>query len=243
MDDSRCLVKFYEMNKSFCDAALSGMLVDAEFPFKLSATQHSIVMQDMPLAVRNIERNMHARVALLLVGRSGTGKTTIALNRFWLRWKLFRNCGEPSTTADGTGSRWHGVFLTANPVLLSKARATFRRMQRGVSDCEACAADNFVPMSLQPDAVSTATFPLFVSANDWLHMLDNTVVDPTLPKLKVSVVSMPRDRLYVPHHLFFSVFVLTCFMSTCLFGLQADLVEAQKLHRYSKHSEMEICHS
>lgn len=87
-----------------------------------------------------VEDSVNGEKALLLIGRSGTGKTTIAMKRMAVRWQLCRKAGYPwsvarpqnrhrfrsrkpafpSASAAFSPSRTvrHGVFVTANGVLV-----------------------------------------------------------------------------------------------------------------------------
>lgn len=54
--------------------------VDVEFPFRVSPAEQEI-----------IQYNADPPCSLVLVGRSGTGKTTCAVYRMWGRWLAFRS--------------------------------------------------------------------------------------------------------------------------------------------------------
>ena len=181
VDDSRTLVKFYQMNAAFCSLVLKGVLSEKlQFPFKTDQLEDDII-------------NQTGTTALLLVGRSGTGKTTISMNRMFIAWQRFYvSTNRPSAfdvshdTKAMVGT-WNGVFVTANPVLVTAVRDVFRNMQLGY------ASDSCIqilpekpeqPSTLHAHDCSLGTFPMFVSAGDWLALLDATMCSTELPSLR-----------------------------------------------------------
>ena len=76
----------------------------------------------------------------------------------------------------------------ANEVLVHAVRDVFRNMQlsyegQGVRILPQHAE---IPTSLRPEAVTERTFPMFVSAQDWLLLLDGTVCCDNLDDLRAS---------------------------------------------------------
>jgi hypothetical protein len=173
-DDSRTLVKFIEMNTDFCDKAMKGLLTD-KMAFKTNQREHEIVMN-----------SIDGKRALLLIGRSGTGKTTIAMHRMSVLWQLFQAENKRTEATQLTKRReWHGVFVTANGVLVSEVRDVFRERQLGSSGGhqQMLPEKGILPASLNEADVTDGVFPMFISAHDWLNLLDATLVDPKLPQL------------------------------------------------------------
>lgn len=54
--------------------------VEVDFPFRVSPSEQAI-----------IENDPDPPCSIVLVGRSGTGKTTCAVFRMWARWLTFRH--------------------------------------------------------------------------------------------------------------------------------------------------------
>lgn len=54
--------------------------VEVDFPFRVSPSEQAI-----------IESDPDPPCSIVLVGRSGTGKTTCAVFRMWARWLTFRH--------------------------------------------------------------------------------------------------------------------------------------------------------
>ena len=191
-----------------------------------------------------VEDSVNGEKALLLIGRSGTGKTTIAMKRMAVRWQLCRKAGYPwsvarpqnrhrfrsrkpafpSASAAFSPSRTvvrHGVFVTANGVLVvswqqlllgftahpavcnrlrimlmlslpsqNEVREVFRARQLGAAGGD---TSNLLPEkvlytgSLSTAKVTENMFPLFISASDWLYVLDATMVDPDLNTLQLDL--------------------------------------------------------
>ena len=106
------------------------------------------------------------RSSLLVVGRSGTGKTTVAIQRMVL--------GQMQH-----GNSLHQIFVTMNPVLLSFVKRNFRAF------CPRSGATREHPTSLL--SACDDDFPLFLDTRQWLTLLMRTVID-FLPGKSVCVV-------------------------------------------------------
>ena len=70
-DDEHNVITFYSFDNSFVKSMLDGDDVRRDFPFKEWPKEHDII--NMP----------QGKVSILLLGRSGTGKTTCCLYRLW----------------------------------------------------------------------------------------------------------------------------------------------------------------
>jgi len=69
---------------------------------------------------QDLGKDLHS--SILLCGRSGTGKTSIAVNRMWAFYKYYQSsCHE----------KFNQVFVTANPVLRNEVRKSFCGMKAG----------------------------------------------------------------------------------------------------------------
>eukprot|EP01043_Picozoa_sp_COSAG02_P018800 COSAG02_NODE_888_length_16167_cov_293.783234_10_plen_1677_part_00 len=174
VDDSRTLVKFYQLNEAFCSLVLKGILSEKlQFPFKTDQLEDDII-------------NQKRDKALLLVGRSGTGKTTISMNRMWIAWQRFHATTEPQSQSHSTSNVWNSVFVTANPVLVHAVRDVFRNMQLAYegSGVEILPEKADIPLSLHSEMATPDMFPMFVSSRDWLLLLDSTVCSDDLAAKK-----------------------------------------------------------
>jgi len=103
-----------------------------------------------------VHMNPHPPSSLLVVGRSGTGKTTVAIERMLLQESQY-------------GIGLNQVFVTMNPGLLRCVEKKFRTLcSRG--------AGRTVPRSIL--SATAQDFPLFLDTRQWLSMLLRSVVDP-----------------------------------------------------------------
>ncbi|XP_072045621.1 TPR and ankyrin repeat-containing protein 1-like isoform X2 [Amphiura filiformis] len=80
------IMKFYSFNSSLVNAILTDSSVKVDFPFRVTELEHAIInLQPRPPS------------SVLLLGRSGTGKTTCCLYRLWTAfvryWKLACDTG------------------------------------------------------------------------------------------------------------------------------------------------------
>ncbi|KAK9807285.1 hypothetical protein WJX73_007725 [Symbiochloris irregularis] len=164
--DTYTLLKFYNLSSELLRSVLDSMddsVVD--FPFRVSPAEQEI-----------IELEPDPPAPMLLVGRSGTGKTTCAVFRMWARWHTFyQQSTEP----------FNQVFLTASATLRQQVAKAFRKLQANVL----CDAEE----SLRLEELSRAeyhslagipadAFPLFWTTKQFLRALDATLPQPFFPR-------------------------------------------------------------
>ena len=76
-----------------------------EFPFLPDETEHLII-------------SMSENTSVLLIGRSGTGKTTIVVQRLWLHYRINLDRRLHTVMAsEEPEPQLHQLFVTANPIL------------------------------------------------------------------------------------------------------------------------------
>ena len=76
-DDEYNVITFYSFDNSFVNTMLNGDSVRRDFPFKEWPKEHDII--NMP----------QGKCSILLLGRSGTGKTTCCLYRLWNQFQTY----------------------------------------------------------------------------------------------------------------------------------------------------------
>lgn len=76
-DDEYNVITFYSFDNSFVKSMLNGENARRDFPFKEWPKEHDII--NMP----------QGKVSILLLGRSGTGKTTCCLYRLWNQFQTY----------------------------------------------------------------------------------------------------------------------------------------------------------
>ena len=132
-----------------------------DFPFRVSQPEMDIITHEAT-----------PPAAMLLIGRSGTGKTTCAVYRLWARWLLARQAGVPLTA----------VFITASATLRSQVAASFRRLRAAtfsVADAAAVAEAEAVPLT-HLLAVPDWRWPLFLTSAEYLKLVDASLPAPFL---------------------------------------------------------------
>ncbi|XP_038048876.1 TPR and ankyrin repeat-containing protein 1-like [Patiria miniata] len=87
------IMKFYSVNSTLVYAMLNDSNVKVDFPFRVTELEHAIInLQPRPPS------------SILLLGRSGTGKTTCCLYRMWTKffkyWQQVSMTGEPLIPRD-----------------------------------------------------------------------------------------------------------------------------------------------
>jgi hypothetical protein len=162
--DTFTLMKFFDVTPELVVACLSGADdTRVDFPFRVSPPEAAL-----------IAKAPNPPAALLLVGRSGTGKTACAVYRLWSRWLLARQAGTPLAA----------LFVTASATLRQQVAASFRCLRAATfTPAEAAAADaaeasNAPLASLL--AVPQHRFPLFLTSSEYLRLLDASLPSPFL---------------------------------------------------------------
>jgi ankyrin repeat protein len=148
-----------------------------EFPFIPDEREDSIINSNMNCS------GSHS--SILLVGRSGTGKTSIAVGRMWA---LYKHCHSES---------WHGgpynqVFVTANRVLRDQVRKSFQGMKHGFTGVQDGVSE--YPHTLRD--VPEGMFPLFLTQGEFLKMLDGTLAKPFWPRAEDGSLQHPVDNAF-----------------------------------------------
>jgi hypothetical protein len=161
--DTFTLLKFFDLTPELVHACLAGADESrVDFPFRVSPVEAAIIAkQPQPAA------------AMLLVGRSGTGKTTCIVYRLWTRWLQAHQAGMPLAA----------LFVTASATLRQQVQASFRRLRAATyadrgEEAAVAAAEEAPLTSLL--AVSPHRWPLFLTSGEYLGLLDKTLPEPFL---------------------------------------------------------------
>jgi hypothetical protein len=129
-----------------------------------------------------IQQDIETRTSsMLLVGRSGTGKTSIAVGRMWALFRHWHSQAAEDQHSDAMLRQgFNQVFVTGNRVLRDQVRKSFTSMKQ-------CFLKQYgVPVMTQYPAsfngVTNDMFPMFLTQTEWLLMLDCTLQDPFFPR-------------------------------------------------------------
>ncbi|EKX42080.1 hypothetical protein GUITHDRAFT_111932 [Guillardia theta CCMP2712] len=168
--ESLNVLKFYALSDEFLKSlndfeknkrsVKGGEHVFPEFPFLPDDREDEIINR----------RIANSTCSTILVGRSGTGKTSIAINRMWKMYSCL-------SVNESKLQDYNQVFVTANRVLRDQVRKSFKNMQAGVQHVD---PKSDYPPSLW--SVSSEAFPLFLTESEWLQMLDATLARPFWPR-------------------------------------------------------------
>jgi len=112
---------------------------------------------------------------VLLLGRSGTGKTTCALLRLFSRYKLFEEYKESMQGQIESSQHFHPLFITLSPVLCSQAQKYFQKLINEDVGGAQLASQEEIPKNMH---LGEAQFPLFLTLRQFLKMLDGTLEEP-----------------------------------------------------------------
>ena len=184
--DSYVLLKFYEMSHGLVRSLLDSRCGDSEYAFRMSETEHAVC-----------RLNPDPPESILLIGRSGTGKTTCLLYRMFLNYHAYwRSFFKGTRVFDGGHSHHNQLFVTSNPVLRAEVRRYFTGMVAGCSADEVSEGGGEdggvapLPYACPPGESSglpghslsglgdKGSFPLFLTKREWLVALDGVVDEP-----------------------------------------------------------------
>lgn len=101
------LLKFYDLSSTLIRAVLAGLAAQVDTPFRVAPAEAAVIAAPLGRSI-------------LLLGRSGTGKTTVACFRLFAGWLAGWQVGEPRRT----------IFVTASGTLRREVERAFRRMRR-----------------------------------------------------------------------------------------------------------------
>jgi hypothetical protein len=160
--------KFYHFTNDFINVILSGTAANVDFPFEVTGQEKKIIClpNDAPI---------------MLLGRSGTGKTTCLLYRMWRNFVNFweKTAGMESEPAAHNGpcsESLHQLFVTKNPVLCDRMKKNFTRLVRGRSTLKHLVdsqSDRRLPPRIQD--VDDHSYPLFLTIRQFLVLLDGSL--------------------------------------------------------------------
>ena len=175
-------LKFYRFDAAALQSLLSAHGA-IELPFNVTEKEYEILTAGR-------ENKVEPR-AVLLLGRSGTGKTTCIVARMWREFRQYWGAAycpgagdqaaafEPRITCtrrDGGSSlgHWRAVFVTRNAVLRDQVERNFNGFRCGQTDVpqrSSAGGTRFDTFA----SVRAEDFPLFVSGQEWLKMLDSSL--------------------------------------------------------------------
>ena len=185
-DDEFNIITFYSITPSMINSILSGVEPRRDFPIKEWPKEHEII---------NMPTN---KEAIVLLGRSGTGKTTCCLYRLWNIFHTYwdravdigpwyrhnpllvsRPIGEeehqldPQDEDDSKGvEHLHQVFISKNHVLCAQMKKKFYDLVAGYPKLAEHSSYESVPSPSKLDRVVDHSYPLFLTSRQFLLLLD-----------------------------------------------------------------------
>lgn len=151
--------------ESYFDVLLNNESSKRDFPISLSQHEHEIIK--LP----------YRKKAIILCGRSGTGKTTTCIYRMWNEFQTFWSSQAKN---HGDDKAIHQMFLTKSPVLCSQVKKEFHKLMRNSGHFEEFVSESNAKqmkviagglLSIYNDKV----FPLFMTSRNFLLHLDSSL--------------------------------------------------------------------
>ena len=150
-DDDRqfTLLKFYELNAGAVKLLLDGQDESMDLPFTPGPKEHEI-----------IHFNADPQRSILLMGRSGTGKTTCLVFRMWAQYAQYMDGQQ--------GSQPRQLFLTKNDVLCREVERSFNNM--GLAWRKRVGPESFDKEKKEDS--DRANVAKFLTSSEWLDALE-----------------------------------------------------------------------
>ena len=150
------IVKLFQLTDAMagvvCQRAQVAPHSAREFPFAPDAAESDVIQK----ATQNS--------SALVLGRSGTGKTSILLNIMFQAYSAHCKAAGPEGSAPP--KPFNQIFVTCNAVLVGSVRKSFGNMHLGAIDLQ--------PLPAESDS---ASFPKFLNRQQFLLFLDDHVPD------------------------------------------------------------------
>ncbi|XP_062604974.1 TPR and ankyrin repeat-containing protein 1-like [Saccostrea cucullata] len=187
------VLKFYFFSTDMAVCALDPRENAKDFPFKVTEKEHAII-------------NLSSAGPLLLMGRSGTGKTTCCLYRLWSQYDQHNktvieyeenqaddedNSKQTSSTAqmcekdqdnDVRNPVEYGlirqIFITKNLVLCNEVRKTFYGIQNASSFESGRTTRVGITLPSRFQDLQNVHFPIFTTSRKLLLMIDASLPNP-----------------------------------------------------------------
>lgn len=208
LNEAVCLMKFHPLN-----SVVARLLIESDEELEL-------LYQMSPEETRLAK----SRESCFIIGRSGTGKTTVMLQRMITSNRIFASLldgdlqgeDENEETADsGSGpGTMRQILVTASPMLRANIAAYYRKVVQTANtartlqqdslneeaEADAAPADdcggNSLPTSFTGGLsdVPLAWYPLFCTHYDMLHLLDRSLHQPYFASLKMGACEVTYPR-------------------------------------------------
>ena len=192
-DDEYNVITFYSFDYPFVKSMLGGDNGRRDFPFKEWHKEHDII--SMP----------EGKVSILLLGRSGTGKTTCCLYRLWNQFNNYwshpgisepiipqkpllstpeKNCigdnaddsqDEPPKHPNEKLEHYHQIFITKNYVLCAQMKKRFYDLAASRDIARDHMPYEEADIPNSLSEVEDLAYPLFLTARQFFLLLDNSL--------------------------------------------------------------------
>ena len=123
------LITFYSLSSATVKCVLTGEHIRRDFPFKVWHEEHDIINQP------------YGKTAIVLIGRSGTGKTTCCLYRLWNQFHSYWICNRVESPVLTRGLM---VSTSAHPETVEKSANTGASSIANPSPLDPCELQNSI---------------------------------------------------------------------------------------------------
>ena len=164
-ENGNSTAKFYSCSFEYANSILKSNNERRDFPFKEWPKEHDII-------------NMPEGQPILLLGRSGTGKSICCLYRMWNIFKNFwKEISQASDDSSIDESLLHQVFITKSKRLCDYTKKCFYNMAASQEYLDKHMQYERPPKACAPSKVPTddLSYPLFLTSKEFLFLLDGSL--------------------------------------------------------------------
>ena len=145
--DGHTILQFHQLQDGMVQQLVSSVSRAAEFPMAPAEDEAKL-----------LKVALESDKSILLLGRSGTGKTTLLVHHMFDRYRQALACGSCCSQ----------LFVTNNAVLASSVKKAFRGMQKGVAGVKATDVSSW-------EELEDRHWPLFLTKQDFLLFVNEHV--------------------------------------------------------------------
>jgi Cdc6-like AAA superfamily ATPase len=180
--NSYILEKFYSLSSAVARSILrSSQIGSLQTNIRGHGTDYTFRMSQEEWVI------MQKQSSVLLMGRSGTGKTTCAVMRMWSRHRAYHSiAAEPllleapeSKSEQATTTHLHNLFVTVNSNLCHHIRKYYQGLEATYHNMNNTSYESKkfqLPASFK--SVPEEMWPLIITYSQFLQMVDSTFKNP-----------------------------------------------------------------
>ena len=162
IENNHTATKFYSCSSEFVASLLSKNDEQKDFPFKEWPDEYDVI-------------NMPVGQPILLLGRSGTGKSICCLYRMWNLFKNYWKKVNDVNLSAANESSLHQIFITKSKHLCDYTKECFYNMAASQEYLKEHIKHEKKKLPNVLSKVSDLSYPLFLTSREFFVLLDNSL--------------------------------------------------------------------